>query len=162
MRCTSSDLIIAAGAPDIADRIVPPLISDCRVPKGQETVKVETLDRLHRGPLFEVLCERAQPQRLEATDDGCRMQEGHVAEPLAQAIVAHGRGRIDVLFLRQPSDRRPLVADLVDELERDALPAGEDTAVGHAIEIRVVEMPARLPHSPEPGVGIRTHAPGPW
>src|SRR5262245_65645265 len=91
MRCTSSDLIIAAAAPDLADRIAPPLIDDWRVPKGQETVKVETLDRLHRAPLLQALGERAETQRLEAADHG-GMQERPVAEPRPQPIAAQGAG----------------------------------------------------------------------
>src|SRR5262249_58844722 len=122
-----------------ADQTDPPIIDDWRVQKGQQTVKVETLDRLHRAPLLQALCERAQAQRLEAADHG-GMQERPVAEPLAQAIVAHGRIRIDVLLLRQPSQRSPLVADLVDELERDALPARKNTTVGHTLQVRIIEM----------------------
>src|SRR5215475_10500677 len=41
----------------LPDRIGPALIRDWRVPKGQETVKVETLDRLHRAPLLQAACE---------------------------------------------------------------------------------------------------------
>ena len=83
------------------------------------------------------------------------MQEWPVAEPLAQPIITHGRVRIDVLFLRQPSQRSPLVADLVDELEPHTLASGEDTTVGHALKIRVIEVAARLHHVAKPGVGIR-------
>src|SRR5262244_804357 len=153
MRCTSSDLIIAA-VPGLTERIAPPLIRNWRVPKGQETVKVETLHRLHRAPLFQPPRERAQTDRLEGRDHG-GVQERQVAEPVAQPIVAHRRRRIDVLFLRQPRKRGSLVADLVDELERDALPAGKDATVGHALQRRVVEVAARLHHAAKPGIGVR-------
>src|SRR5436309_2438359 len=83
------------------------------------------------------------------------MQEWQVAEPLAQPIITHGRVRIDVLFLRQPSQRSLLVADLVDELEPHTLASGEDTTVGHALKVRVIEVAARLHHVAKPGVGIR-------
>src|SRR5215467_1167173 len=154
MRCTSSDLIIAAAVPGLTERIAPPLVRDWRVPKGQETVKVETLHRLHRAPLFQPPRERAQTDRLEGRDHG-GVQERQVAEPVAQPIVAHRRRRIDVLFLRQPRKRGSLVADLVDELERDTLPAGKDATVGHALQRRVVEVAARLHHAAEPGIGVR-------
>src|SRR5215510_10914197 len=154
MRCTSSDLIIAAAVPGLTERIAPPLVRDWRVPKGQETVKVETLHRLHRAPLFQPPRERAQTDRLEGRDHG-GVQERQVAEPVAQPIVAHWRRRIDVLFLRQPRKRGSLVADLVDELERDALPTGKDATVGHALQRRVVEVAACLHHAAEPGIGVR-------
>src|SRR6266699_6556688 len=128
MRCTSSDLIIAAAVPGLAERIAPPLVHNWRVPKGQETVKVETLHRLHRAPLFQPPRERAQAHRLEARDDG-GVQERQVAQPVAQSIVAHWRLRIDVLLPCQPRKRGSLVADLVDELERHALTSGEDATV---------------------------------
>src|SRR5262250_652988 len=112
MRCTSSDLIIAVAVPGLTERIAPPLIRNWRVPKGQETVKVETLHRLHRAPLFQPPRKRAQAHRVEARDDG-GVQERQVAEPVAQSIVAHRRLRIDVLFLCQPGKRGSLVADLV-------------------------------------------------
>src|SRR5262249_2939684 len=67
----------------------------------------------------------------------------------------HRRRRIDVLFLRQPGKRGSLVADFVDELERDALPAGKDATVGHALQRRVVEVAARLHHAAKPGIGVR-------
>src|SRR5262245_58908537 len=153
MRCTSSDLIIAA-VPGLTERIAPPLIRNWRVPKGQETVKVETLHRLHRAPLFQPPRERAQTHGVEGRDHG-GVQERQVAEPVAQPIVAYRRRRIDVLFLCQPRKRGPLVADLVDELERDALPPGKDAAVGHALERRIVEVAARLHHAAEPGIGVR-------
>src|SRR5204863_9585856 len=82
------------------------------------------------------------------------MQERQVAETLAQAIIADRRLRIDVLLLREPRQRGPLVADLVDELERDSLPPGKDTAVGHALQGRIVEMAALLPHAAETAIGI--------
>src|SRR5215467_2494092 len=132
MRCTSSDLIIAA-VPGLTERIAPPLIRNWRVPKGQETVKVETLHRLHRAPLFQPPRERAQAHRFEARDDG-GVQERQVPEAVAQSIVAHRRLRIDVLLPCQPRQRGSLVADLVDELEGDALTASEDATVGHAVE----------------------------
>src|SRR5215813_13715758 len=154
MRCTSSDLIIAAAIPGLTERIAPPLVRDWRVPKGQETVKVETLHRLHRAPLFQPPRERAQAHGVEGRDDG-GVQERQVAEPVAQPIVAHGRRRIDVLFLRQPRKRGSLVADLVDELERDALTSGKHAAVGHALQGRIVEVAARLHHAAEPGIGVR-------
>ena len=47
-----------------------------------------------------------------------------------------------------------LVADLVDELEVDRLPAGEHAAVGDVVERVVVELAAVLHHVLEPVVGI--------
>src|ERR687887_1236671 len=123
MRCTSSDLIIAAAVLGRSERIVPSLVRDGRVPKGQETVKIETLDRLHRAPRLQAPRKRAQAERVQGGEHG-RMQEGPITEPFAQPIIAYRRLRIDVLLLCQPGERRPLIADFVDELEREALPAG--------------------------------------
>ena len=88
------------------------------MPKRQQTVKVEPLDRLHRAPFLDAAGERGEADRLEHRDRG-GMQERQVAEPVAQPIVAHRRLRVDVLFLRQPGDRGLLVAELVDQLELD-------------------------------------------
>src|SRR5436309_2056950 len=96
------------------------LVRGRRVPKSQETVKVETLDRLHRPGGLDLPRQRAQAQRVE-DGDRRRMQEWQVAEPIAQPVVADRRLRIDVLRLREPGDGGLLVAQLVDELEGDAL-----------------------------------------
>ena len=58
------------------------------------------------------------------------MQERQVAEAAVQLIVAHRQLGVDFLLLRQPGDGGLLVADLVDELELDALAAGKHAAVG--------------------------------
>ena len=82
------------------------------------------------------------------------MHERQVAQPVAQPILSDRRLRIDVLFLCQPRDRGLLVAQLVDELERDALAPGEDATVGHALQGRIVELAAFLHQAAEPGIGI--------
>src|SRR5919109_4086984 len=83
------------------------------------------------------------------------MQEGPITEPFAQPIIAYRRLRIDVLLLCQPGERRPLIADFVDELEREALPAGEDTTVRHPFQRGIVEMAACLHHAAEPSIRVR-------
>src|SRR5262249_10471695 len=98
--CTSSDLVIAKS-------LRRPSIYNGRVPKGQQTVKVESLDRLHCAPVLQPARERAEADGVERRD-GSRMQERQVAEPVAQPIIAHRRVGIDVLLLRQPSSRHPL------------------------------------------------------
>src|SRR5271167_4778819 len=96
------------------------LVREKRVPKGQQTVKVESLHRLHGAPVLDTPRERGQACGVQRGDDR-DMQERQVAEPIAQPVVAHRRVWIDFLLLRQPRDRRPLVAELVDELEWDTL-----------------------------------------
>src|SRR5450631_3706719 len=116
MRCTSSDLIIVATAP--LNRKT--LVAGRRVPKGQKTVKVELIDCPHGAPFVEALRERAEARR--AQDRAHRgMQERQVAEAVMQRIVADRGLGVDIAFLRQPGNRGLLVAELVDELERDAL-----------------------------------------
>src|ERR1700716_721841 len=72
-------------ARDFSDNIMPPseglernrdptqshfaLVRGWRVPKRQESVKVETLDRLDRTPLLEAARERPEPHRVAAGHD---------------------------------------------------------------------------------------------
>ena len=52
------------------------------MPKRQETVKIESLDRLQRTPLLDAVCNDVQPQRLERP--GGEVQEGKVTEARLQ------------------------------------------------------------------------------
>jgi hypothetical protein len=91
------------------------LVRDRRVPKRQQTVKIEPLDRLHRAPFLQPSANRRQPDGIEDRDRR-GVQERQVAEPVAQPIVTDRRFRIDLLLLREPGERRLLVADLIDQL----------------------------------------------
>src|SRR5215831_10549669 len=84
------------------------LVPGRRVPKRQETVKVELIDRLDRARGFDALRKRAQPCRLEHRDGG-GMQEREVAEPVVQLVIADRGLGIDVVFLGEPSNRGLLV-----------------------------------------------------
>src|SRR3954449_10863050 len=94
MRCTSSDLIIVNAAPYPRKPLQSPpsplnaLIRGRRVPKRQESVKVEAFDRLRGAGLFNVTRDDTQAQGIEQRGRR-RMQERQVAEPVTQAIVAH-------------------------------------------------------------------------
>src|SRR5438105_14582035 len=116
MRCTSSDLIIDAASRRRASYVVAfsdgkpgstfpenALVRGRRVPKSQESVKVEALDRLHRAGGLDL---SRQPPQAERVKDGDRrrMQERQVAQPIAQPVVADRRLRIDVLGRREPGD----------------------------------------------------------
>src|SRR5262249_32817294 len=76
--------------PGLTERIAPPLVPDWRVPKGQETVKVETLHRLHRAPLFQPPRERAQTHGVEGRDHG-GVQERQRARPGPPPLIPHPR-----------------------------------------------------------------------
>src|SRR5271166_3147290 len=115
IRCTSSDLIIArpanAASPvDPARRRKKRSVRIGRVPKGQKTVKIETL---HRTP-FETVGQRAQSHRIEERERRS-VQEGEVAEATVQIIVAHRQVGVDVLFLAEPGQPGALIAKLVDQ-----------------------------------------------
>ena len=93
--------------------------------------------------------------KASSSRNGGGMQERQVAEAAVQLVVAHRQLGVDVLLLREPGDGGPLVAEFVDQLEVDALVAGEHAAVGDAAERLAVEMPAR----PAPGRGTRRRNP---
>src|SRR4029077_12405982 len=95
----------------------------------------------------------AEADRFERDQSG-RVQEWKVAQPVVQPEVVHRSLRVDPLVLGEPSERRALVAELVDELERAALAAGEDPAIGDAIEASVVEPAPVFDEVAEPSIGI--------
>src|ERR1700727_1888946 len=105
MRCTSSDLIITAPVRCRRRK----LASGRRVPKGQKTVKVETIDALHAAPFLEALRDGIETDQVQQPEHG-GMQERQVAEAAVQLVVAHRGGGIDILLLGEPGDRGLLVA----------------------------------------------------
>ena len=122
------------------------------MPKGQETVKVQPLDRLDRAGGLELLRERTQPHGVEDRDRG-EVQEREIAEAVFQSEVAHAKRRIDALFLRQPGKSLLLVAELVDELDLQALAAGEDAAIGDALDSGMVGVNSIAISTPETPFG---------
>src|SRR5260370_13396727 len=72
------------------------LVREQRVPKGQQTVKVESLHRLYGAPILDAPRERGQAHGVQRRDDR-GMQERQVAEPIAQPIIANRGLWIDVL-----------------------------------------------------------------
>src|SRR5215470_2683137 len=98
---------------------------------------------MHGGRALDLPGKRLETDRIEHRDGG-EVQKRQVAEPSLDVPVAHGQLGVDALFLREPGDRGLLVAEFVDELDLDALAAGEHASVGDAIERRIVEM-ASLP-----------------
>src|SRR6202030_4330482 len=97
---TSSDLIIvAASSPaNVAS------VRRRRVPKGQQTVKIEPLYLGNHAPVSEPVRQRRKTRDIEQRHDG-GVQEGQVAEAAAQLIIAHRQLGIDVLFLGAPRQR---------------------------------------------------------
>src|SRR5947207_15307643 len=110
MRWTSSDLIIAIAAPRLDTACTPDRRSRAaaetrsrsvgrrRVPKGQETVKIELLDGLHGGGAFDAPGERFQPHRVEHVG-GREVEHRQVAETGLELPIAHRQLGIDGLFL---------------------------------------------------------------
>src|SRR5438270_11002957 len=109
------------------------LIRGQRVPKRQESVKVEALDRLHRAGGLDPSRERSQAERVK-DGDRRRMQKRQIAEPIAQPEVADRRLRVDVLRVGEPGDSSLLVAQFVHELKRNALAPGEYAPIRDAVE----------------------------
>src|SRR5579864_8476240 len=133
--------------------MLPRSIRRCRVPKRQQTVKIEPLHLANHGPVVKPVRQRGQPGGIEQRHDG-GVQERQVAETALQLVIAHRQLGIDALFLGEPGQRRLLVAELVDQLQPDRLMAGEDAAVGHGLQFAVAQMPAILHQAFEPSVGI--------
>src|SRR6202022_2541792 len=73
-------------------RAVARSISSRRVPKGQQTVKVQALDRPDRAPRLKLACERAETHRIEY-GGGRHVQDAEIAEARFQLPVAHRRVR---------------------------------------------------------------------
>src|SRR5882757_5749968 len=94
------------------------LISSRRVPKGQQTVKVQPLDRPDRAPRLKLACERAKAHRIEY-GGGRHMQDAEVAEARFQIPVTYRHVGLEALLLGQPVERGLLVAEFVDQLELD-------------------------------------------
>src|ERR1700737_1285966 len=132
-----------------------PLVPERRLPKRQQTVKVESVHRLHTAPALHALGQRVQARCLESCDRH-GWQERQITEPVVQAVVANRRFRIDVLRFREPRERRPLVPELVDQLERNALAARENPPIRNAIEAGIVKMATRLYQPTKPSGEIRT------
>src|SRR5208282_2656753 len=95
MRCTSSDLIMGcpraclrSSGGDITERrgTLRRSIRARRVPKRQQTVKVEPFDRLDAAPIVDSAGEHGKPRRVERRR-GHRMQEWQIAEAAVQLIV---------------------------------------------------------------------------
>src|ERR1700729_3842989 len=100
-------------------------IRRCRVPKGQQTVKIEPLYLGNHAPVVEPARQRRKTGGVEECHDG-GVQERQVTETALQLIIAHRQLGVDVLLLGEPGQRCLLVAELVDQLEGDGLMAGED------------------------------------
>src|SRR4051812_14965648 len=137
MRWTNSDLIIEPAAPCsspfafafamvmVRSLNVGPAgsarsIGQRRVPKGQQTVKIEPLYGPDRAPLLQTLRERAKAPRFER-NRRCEMQHRQIAKARFELPVAHRGVGLQAFLLGEPVDRALLVADLVDELELKAL-----------------------------------------
>src|SRR5690242_15901991 len=167
---TSSDLIIEIAAyvegvsPSMAAHSTvaaterPRWQEDCasirgrRVPKRQKAVKIETIEGLHGPRFLDPAGDRPEPDHVES---GCpEVQKTEIAEARTQTPVAHRRLGIDALVLRQPSDRGLLGSDLVDELQPEGLPAGEDAAVRNVVERFTLDMAPALHQPAKPGIGI--------
>src|SRR5262249_790434 len=135
MRCTSSDLIIprcrfwigpCAGcarpsAPQPASTLIR-LIADRRVPKHYQTVKINLFGGLQGIRNFEPARQRIETDKIERFGN-TKMKERQLAEARMEPPIAHRRFRIDAARLGQPIDGLLLAADLVDQLERNPLPA---------------------------------------
>src|SRR5712664_4002522 len=85
--------------------------------------------------------ERTEAQIIEDLGSA-KMQKRELAEAGMEPPVAHRRLRIDVVRLGKPVDGFLLAPDLVGELQRNRLPAGEDAAVGHAVQVVALELAA--------------------
>ena len=125
-----------------------------RVPKRQQTVKVEPLDRLHGAPCLDCRASEAEADRIEHRDRR-RVQERQVAER-GRAACSRAPAVFGSIFFSLASQamRVVLVAELIDQLERDGLAAGEHAPVGDAASVGIVELPALLHQAAEPGIGI--------
>ena len=66
----------------------------------------------------------------------------------------HGKLAVDLLLRNEPGDGGLLIAQLIDKLQRDRLPAGKDPAVGGLFERRIVHVAPAFHQIAEPGVGI--------
>src|SRR5262245_41207583 len=100
MRWTSSDLIIDEAVPCRSFAMVMAR-SSCpagrarssghrRVPKGQQTVKIEPLHRLPRAECLDALRNHAQPDRFQCEADA-EMQHREVTEARLELPVPHRR-----------------------------------------------------------------------
>src|SRR5262245_4477162 len=119
MRCTSSDLIIEWPPPlGIGDRGMSvsglqatgsaperkypaSSIVSRRVPKGQQTVKVETFDCLSESRHFDAARERPEPRPIKYRDRR-HVQERKIAKPRFKFPVGYPGLRVDVFFLFEP------------------------------------------------------------
>src|SRR5438552_1956864 len=89
--------------------------------------------------MLDLARDRTETERIEG-DGGRRAQERQVAEAGLELVVAHRQVLLDAFLLHEPRDRGRLVAELVDQLERDRLMPSEDTAVGDLVDLCVVEL----------------------
>src|SRR4051794_40790185 len=84
-------------------------IAHWRVPKRQQTVKVESLKRLKRAEALDPARDVLQPERVQYRD-GRKMQERQVAEARLELPIANRKICSNSLLFLQPFDSRLLVA----------------------------------------------------
>src|SRR3954469_5542103 len=85
----------------------------------------------------------------------CRRPEIELAAR-ARLPVPHRQVLLDTLLALEPGDRLALAAELVDELEGDALPAAEDTPARDGPDLTIVHVAALGNEALEPVEGV-TH-----
>jgi len=92
------------------------LIAGRRVPKHQQTVKIELFGCLQGTRHFEIACQCAEAPNIEHFGNS-KMKERELAEGGIQPPVTYRRLRIDITRLSEPVDRILLAADLVGKLK---------------------------------------------
>src|SRR5215217_2233886 len=93
---------------------------------------------------------------LEAEDIGteaCRRPEIELTAR-ARLPVPHRQVLLDALLALEPGDCLALAAELLDELEGDALPAAEDTPARDSPDLTIVHVAALRDEALEPVEGV--------
>src|SRR3954467_4215490 len=105
-----------------------------RTTDSQHAGETEPVDRLAETALLDPARDCRQARGIERDRRG-GTQEGELTELGRQLVVAHRQIAFDLVLRDQPGHRGLLVAELIDQLEIERLPPGEDTAVGDLVEL---------------------------